>query len=478
MGLRPIIKAALKVPRAPKSPLLLQPSSNGSCFISVEVQATTAGTKNNTSGPISANESGAGAPSNTATLTVNAASQVQPPTIAKAFGTGTIPVNGTTSLTFSFTNPNASTDLLNVSFSDPLPSGLVVATPNGLTGTCAAAISATPGSSTISMDSLDLPANSNCSFSVNVAGTIGGTKVNTTSAVTAIYDSGNGTSFPTVTGGTASATIFVVLPPAISKAFSPTLIAPNGVSTLSFTITNPAANPVAATGVAFTDTLPANVVVATPASATNTCGGTLTAVAGSNSITLTGGTIAVSSSCTASVNVTSAVPGLYTNTTGPVSSDNGGTGNTASATLAVKNANLTITKTHSGDFDRRQQGATYTITVSDDPNAGPTIGPVAVADTLPNVEHTLVPTAISGAGWTCTLANLTCTRSDQLAPGASYPPITLTVDVPQNIRANVVNSATASGGGDPNSHTANDPTHIGPPDNGDDHERDSEVRRN
>src|SRR5262249_44412153 len=37
------------------------------------------------------------------------------------------------------------------------------------------------------------------------------------------------------------------------------------------------------------------------------------------------------------------------------------------------------------------------------------------------------------------------------------------VDVPQNITANVVNSATVSGGGDPNSHTANDPTHIGPP---------------
>jgi len=37
------------------------------------------------------------------------------------------------------------------------------------------------------------------------------------------------------------------------------------------------------------------------------------------------------------------------------------------------------------------------------------------------------------------------------------------VSVPGNIRANVTNSATVSGGGDPNSHTANDPTHIGPP---------------
>src|SRR5262249_27981314 len=50
-----------------------QPSSNGSCFISVQVQPTTSGIFNNTTGPISANESGAGATSNTATLTVTAA---------------------------------------------------------------------------------------------------------------------------------------------------------------------------------------------------------------------------------------------------------------------------------------------------------------------------------------------------------------------------------------------------------------------
>src|SRR5262249_32070883 len=55
------------------------------------------------------------------------------------------------------------------------------------------------------------------------------------------------------------------------------------------------------------------------------------------------------------------------------------------------------------------------------------------------------------------------TRSDVLAPGASYPAITLTVTVPINIKANVTNSATVSGGGDTSSHTANDPTHIGPP---------------
>ena len=48
------------------------------------------------------------------------------------------------------------------------------------------------------------------------------------------------------------------------------------------------------------------------------------------------------------------------------------------------------------------------------------------------------------------LATLTCTRSDVLAPSASYPPITLTVNVAANAPANVVNTATVSGGGETN----------------------------
>jgi hypothetical protein len=291
-----------------------------------------------------------------------------------------------------------------------------------------------------------------------------GNWVNTTNPITATFNDGSD-NFVGITGGSATASVVVELPPSISKAFSPALIANNGVSTLSFTITNPAVNLVAESGVAFTDTLPGSLVVATPSGATGNCnGGTFTAVAGTNSISLTGGTIPVNSSCVLSVNVTGAVTSTLTNTTGPVSSTNGGTGNTASATLSIKPANLSITKTHNGDFPRRGTG-TYTITVSNDPTAGPTLGTVTVVDTLPVIgnPHNLVPTAISGASWTCTLATLTCTRSDALAPGASYPPISLTVDVPRNITANVVNSATVSGGGDPNSHKADDPTHIGPP---------------
>ena len=452
--LRPQLKGAVR---------RLDPVASGACFISLVVQATTIGVKNNTSSPASANESGPGAPSNTATLTVIPAPVVVPPTISKAFGDPLIPVNGSTSLTFNLANPNSTTILINLSLNDPLPAGLVVASPSGFTSTCDGIINPVPGSSTIAMTGASLSGSASCSLSVNVTATSGGTKINTTNPVTAMFDDGTGHIQPS-TGGSASASVQVVLPPSISKAFSPATIAPAGVSTLSFAITNPATNPVPEIGVAFSDSLPANLIVATPNGATGNCdGGTLTATAGSNSISLTGGTIPVGSFCVVSVNVTSAVTGTYTNTSGPVSSTNGGTGNTASAVLTVNRANLIITKTHAEDFHRREIGATYTITVSDDPGAGPTVGPVFVSDILPIVNHTLEPTAIAGPGWTCFLGILTCTRSDALAPGGSYPPITLTVNVPQNITANVVNTAIVLGGGDPDIHVAFDPTHIGPP---------------
>ena len=84
-------------------------------------------------------------------------------------------------------------------------------------------------------------------------------------------------------------------------------------------------------------------MVATPNGLSNTCGGTATAVAGSGSISLTGGTIAVNSNCTLVVNVTGTASGQYTNTTGSVTSTNGGTGNTATANLTVATP-PTITK--------------------------------------------------------------------------------------------------------------------------------------
>src|SRR5207244_5576206 len=100
--------------------LTASPAAGSSCTFSVKVTGTSAGVKNN-SVQVTSTEGGTGNTSN-ASLTV-----VAPPTISKAFGAGSIPLNGSTSLSFTITNPNTASALSGVAFTDNLPSGVVVA---------------------------------------------------------------------------------------------------------------------------------------------------------------------------------------------------------------------------------------------------------------------------------------------------------------------------------------------------------------
>ena len=111
---------------------------------------------------------------------------------------------------------------------------------------------------------------------------------------------------------------------------------------------------------------------------------------------------------------------------------------------------LTLTKTHVGNFNQGDTGDTYTIIVTNVGNAASS-GTITVSDALP---AGLTATGISGTGWTANVGSLTCARSDALAVGAAYPPITVTVDVSPNASASVTNTATVSGGGE--SNPAND----------------------
>ncbi len=288
------------------------------------------------------------------------------------------------------------------------------------------------------------------------------TSIQSSGTATATYTAtaaGAGHADAVVDNATVTANITNVGPPSIAKAFGAASILLTASTSLTFTITN--TNAVALTGVAFTDSLPSGLVVSTPNGLTGSCGGgTITATAGSGSVSLSGATVAASGSCMFSVNVTGTTSGNKVNTTGAVTSANGGAGNTATASVVVLDRpDLTITKTHAGNFTPGQVGATYTITVSN-VGAGATVGTVTVVDTLPTG---LTATNIAGAGWVCVLNTLTCTRADVLNGGASYPAITLTVNVASNVGGTVTNTVTVSGGGELNTanDTASDPTHTG-----------------
>ena len=121
------------------------------------------------------------------------------------------------------------------------------------------------------------------------------------------------------------------------------------------------------------------------------------------------------------------------------------TANTSDSTTIVYIPVLSITKAHTGDFKQGQIGATYTITVSNSATAAPTNnnGTLTVVDPVPT-GMTLV--SMSGDGWTCAAGGIDCRRDDVLAPGASYPPITVTANVGATAASPLVNQATVTGG--------------------------------
>lgn len=150
----------------------------------------------------------------------------------------------------------------------------------------------------------------------------------------------------------------------------------------------------------------------------------------------------------------------------PVTVSGGGTSSPVTVTptpaVTVAAPMLSIAKTHSGNFSTGQQGATYTVTVTSGATAGASNGKVTVTETVPSGE-TLV--SMSGSGWTCPGAGgaNTCDRSDALFTGASYPAITVTVNVAANATSPQVNQANVSGGGMTGPASTSDSTIIGTP---------------
>jgi len=114
---------------------------------------------------------------------------------------------------------------------------------------------------------------------------------------------------------------------------------------------------------------------------------------------------------------------------------------------------LSIAVSHDGGLTEDQQGASYTITVS---NVGEvaTSGPVGV---VVNLAANLTGSGIAGTGWTCVPATLVCTRSDAISPGGSYPVITVRVNV-AHVTGNITSTFTVSGGNDqsPANNTVSD----------------------
>ena len=279
---------------------------------------------------------------------------------------------------------------------------------------------------------------------------------------------------------------FVTTPASGDVRIVKDIIAVNGVSTLAadgVTAVNPVNIPVGAkltyrirylnagtsreTGVVLSDVVPAQIS-AVCASITNVAGSATTV---SNTCPAAGGTVTFNVPNTLNVAMGGVVTfdvqtvnsaNLTVTNTAKITSTRNATGVTSAVTTTLlPSPDMRMTKSHVGSFYLGQVGAQYTLTAS---NVGQTAssGLVTVTDNLP---AGLTATAASGTGWTCTVgAPTTCTRSDVLAAGASYPAITLTVDVSSQAVTPLTNSVIVSGGGEINTtnNTATDSTIINP----------------
>lgn len=111
------------------------------------------------------------------------------------------------------------------------------------------------------------------------------------------------------------------------------------------------------------------------------------------------------------------------------------------ATPAGGPAVLLVAATPAGNF-KLGSGGQYILTVSNAPSAGSTNATVTVNEIVPS---SLTVTAMSGTGWTC--GTNSCSRMDPLAPGNSYPPITVTASISSSAPGQITNQATVGGGG-------------------------------
>ena len=234
-------------------------AAGDACAISVDVTSAVAGSYPNTSGALTSDLPDA--PPASATLRVNEA----PLVVSMGFSPSTIAQGGVSRLSYDLRN-DAAVGATSISLSDTLPADVVVAGVPDASTTCGGGtVTAAAGGNQISYSGGAVAAGVSCTISVDVTSAVAGSYSNGPEAVT----SSLGASTPvqaTLTVDAADALVF-------TKAFSPSTIAPGGISRLTFTIDN-GANLIDVGSLAFTDAFPAGLVVAGTPNGSTTCGGT------------------------------------------------------------------------------------------------------------------------------------------------------------------------------------------------------------
>jgi uncharacterized repeat protein (TIGR01451 family) len=418
-------------------------AAGATCTISVNVTGTVAGNYTNTipASSLTTTQGATNAAPATAPISI-----VPPVSISKVFAPVVIAPGGSSVLTVSIANTmTGAVALSGMTLTDTLPANITVgATPNASTTCGAGTATAVAGGSTLALSGGVLAAGASCTLSVNVTGTVAGNYTNTipTGSLTTTQGATN--------PSPATAPISIVPSVTISKVFAPVSIGPGGSSTLTISVANTAAGSIALSGMALTDTLPANVTIATTPNGSTTCGvGTVTAVAGGSTVALSGGTVGAASTCTISVSVTGTVAGNYTNTipTGSLTTTQGST-NPAPATAPISIVPaVTLSKVFAPVSIGSGGSSVLTISVANTMAGAVALTGMALTDTLPaNITVAATP----GGATTCTGGTVTAVAGGStvaLSGGTvgAAATCTISVNVTGTVAGNYTNTIPTGG---------------------------------
>jgi uncharacterized repeat protein (TIGR01451 family) len=422
------------------------PTSNAAPNVSNTANATGGGDPNCT-----------GASSTNCTATIGT-TVIAPPTIAKSFSPNSIAVNSTTALAFTITNPNTSSSLTGVAFSDTFPGGIKVASPSGLSNTCGGTATATAGSGSVSLSGATLTASATCTLTVNVTGTTAGTMNNSVQVT-----STNGG-----TGNTSSATLTVTQPnltiAKTSNAGSGGWTVGQSGATYTLTVTNTGTAATSGT-ITVVDTLPSGITATAGTYNGWTCGVSSQTVTCTSTASLakTNGSSAITLPVT--VGAAAATAGSVTNNASvggggdPNNSGNApvpgscaaGDNHCASTTTPVTPmANLKVTKTASPNGTYTPgQALNYTIVVT---NNGPSgVSGATVSDAVPStvtVSTWSCAATVSGSGASCGTPTSGTTNTVALSgvvlPNGTSVTITVNGTVQTSATGSIQNTATAT----------------------------------
>ncbi|MES9861095.1 MAG: hypothetical protein ABW157_09090 [Candidatus Thiodiazotropha sp. LLP2] len=415
--------------------------ANGSCTFSVDIAASMTGTLTNTIGANAiATDQGISnpAPAN-ANIEVLAA-----PSISKAFDPASINTEGTSTLTLSLGNSNTDPITLTSVLVDALPGDVLIETPNGLVTTCPGAVTATPGDIQVSYANGASIPSGGCTISVDVTSALDGTYINTIAAGQMTTSAGNNPQPAVATLGIGA--IFDAAP-SINKAFAPSTIDVNDISTLTLTLENPNLTSLTLNA-DFTDNLPAGVQIANPNNLGGSCVlGSVTATPGSNQVIYANGAIIPAVSCTIVVDVTSAIAGSYNNTiaAGDLSTITGGSNpQPATASLIVRTTiPPTLSKSITPNTINPGEISRLTINLGNDNAMAATLG-ADLVDNLP--ANTEVATSVNLVT-SCPGTVLTTLNSVTYTNGSTIPSAgcSIAVDVTSSVSGGPWTNTVAAG---------------------------------